>query len=189
MQTVRQRQTLFGNRSTGVEPSMAVIALFHTSANSDFTGMNIGFLFSSYFQILHVVFGSWVLSLYFSSKIDDKFFLILHKRSRVTYSLTDLKISSISHLRWSPLVDRAYGRRLLKRLQIERSWSEACDLPDGTLCVQFFFWQSDPPEYWDERPAWGFLWGESVKFLGVSVFCLTLRIALDVQPLTADSAL
>lgn len=45
-------KTLFGYLSTGVKPSIAVIAPFHTSANANFSCMNIGFMFSSYFQIL-----------------------------------------------------------------------------------------------------------------------------------------
>lgn len=60
-----------------------------------------------------------------------------------------------------------------ERLQIGQSWFEDYDLPDGTLCV-LVSWQSDPAEYWDERPAWIF-WGRkkkrkrSVKFLGLTV--------------------
>lgn len=42
----------------------------------------------------------------------------------------------------------------VERLQIEQSWWEGYDLPDGSLCAFLFFWQCDPTEYWDERPAW-----------------------------------
>lgn len=62
-----------------------------------------------------------------------------------------------------------------ERLQIGQSWWEDYDLPDGTLCV-LLFWQSDPTEYWDERPAWiswkrkcEISWSECIAYLSPSV--------------------
>lgn len=52
-------------------------------------------------------------------------------------------------------------------------------------CVFPFFWQSDPPECGDERPAWIF-WGEiTLKCPGVRV-SVTLCAGLDVHPQTVD---
>lgn len=100
-----------------------------------------------------------VLSLYFKCKMttkqkDNKELIILKNIVPFLYSIYLFISQSVQyHFKILPSGQSSLLMSFFERLQIGQSWWEDYDLPDGTLCV-LLFWQSDPTEYWDERPAW-----------------------------------
>lgn len=164
-------KTLFGYLSTGVKPSIAVIAPFHTSANANFSCMNIGFMFSSYFQMLCflgeylmkclpciVLQNRWQLNQNFE-KIYIYIYFVPFLCSIFWFILESVQY----HFKILASGQKSLWMSFVERLQIEQSWWEDYDLPDGTLCVLLFFLAVWP--YWILR------WETSLGFLCVLPIC------------------
>lgn len=116
-----------------------------------------------------------------ANRKDDNQFVILKNIVPSRYSIDLLILQSVQHhLKISPSGRKGLLMSFVKRLQIEQTFWEDYDLPDGTLCVllSLAVWP-----YWILRweTSLGFLLKKSVKFPGMSVLRVTLSIALDVS--------
>lgn len=187
IQRDRQTQNPFGYLSVGVKPSTAVIGPFSHTSKRRFSCRNSGRaaikkIFKTFLWYLREFLLCLDMTMKENENNESIIFLTTLPHSSFLFTSVFYNLFNII-VRCSPSGQSGF---LMWFLRLTPDWTELMRglwFTRWHIVCSCIFWQSDPIEYWDERPAWIFRkkkerkkkkkceisWNECVAYLSPSV--------------------